>query len=224
MLTTMAAAANRITGIELDSAILAAEAAGSGASLLEHWALSAAACDNAKARKLSELAISLVGSRSNWRLIMTEAIEFLVSTAESPEGIVSDAAEDRAAWDASAQAIRAEKGAQPELDELLQGMRLRTKEPPANPAAVRLMTIHGAKGLEFNFVWLVGMADSVLPSWQSLKNDAPPYELEEERRNCFVAITRTKRLLTLTRAEKYQGYRKAPSRFLVEMNLPGYPS
>jgi DNA helicase-2/ATP-dependent DNA helicase PcrA len=68
------------------------------------------------------------------------------------------------------------------------------------------------------------MAESVLPSWQSLKHDAPPSELEEERRNCFVGITRTKKLLTLTQAEQYRGYRKAPSRFLAEMNLTASPA
>jgi DNA helicase II / ATP-dependent DNA helicase PcrA len=44
-------------------------------------------------------------------------------------------------------------------------------------------------------------------------------EMEEERRNCFVAITRTKECLVLSRAEKYRNWPKAPSRFLVEMGL-----
>ena len=46
-----------------------------------------------------------------------------------------------------------------------------------------------------------------------------PAELEEERRNCFVGITRTKKQLVLTRADQYQGYTKAPSRFIAEMGL-----
>lgn len=222
--TAMAAAANRISGIELDSAILAAEAAASGSSYLEHWALAAAAAPSETARQLSALALRLVGSRSDWQQITNEAIRFLLTTVETPEGVVSDAAEDRAAWDVAVRAIRAEKGSQPNLDELLQGIRLRPKEPPPDPVAVRLLTIHAAKGLEFDFVWLIGMAESVLPSWQSLKYDAPASELEEERRNCFVGITRTKKLLTLTRATQYRGYRNAPSRFLEEMNLSVAPA
>ncbi|CAH1666043.1 ATP-dependent DNA helicase UvrD/PcrA [Hyphomicrobiales bacterium] len=218
--TAMAAAANRVAGIELDSGLLLAEAAASGTSYLEHWALAAAACDSEVARTLSALALRLIGSRASWQQITTDAMQFLMSTAETPEGVVGDAAEDRAAWDVAARAIRAEKGGAPDLDELLQGLKLRPKEPPVDPTAVRLLTIHAAKGLEFDYVWLIGMAESVLPSWQSLKHTAPPSELEEERRNCFVGITRTKKLLTLTRAEQYQGYRKSPSRFLAEMNLP----
>jgi DNA helicase-2/ATP-dependent DNA helicase PcrA len=220
----MVSAANRIAGFELDSAILQAEAEGSGSGYLEQWALAAALADNETARSLSAFAIRLVGSRTSWQQITNEAIQFLVSTAQTPEGDISDAAEDRAAWDVAAKAIRAEKGSHPNLDELLQGMKLRPKEPLTDPTAVRLLTVHAAKGLEFDFVWLIGMAESVLPSWQSLKHDAPPSELEEERRNCFVGITRTKKLLTLTRAEMYKGYRKAPSRFLAEMNLPVAPT
>lgn len=43
--------------------------------------------------------------------------------------------------------------------------------------------------------------------------------MEEERRNCFVAITRTKEGLVLSRAEQYRGWKKQPSRFLIEMGL-----
>jgi len=50
------------------------------------------------------------------------------------------------------------------------------------------------------------------------KGDKSP-ELEEERRNCFVAITRTIRTLTLSYAERYRGWQKQPSRFLYEMGL-----
>lgn len=217
--TTLTAAANRITSLQLDTALLLAEAASTGTSYLEHWALTAEASQNEIAKNLSAIALRLVQSRSSWQQIVTEAITFLMTTAETPEGIVSDAAEDKAAWETAHRAIRAEKGAPPDLDELLQGMKLRPKEPPPDPTAVRLLTIHAAKGLEFDRVWLIGMAESVLPSWQSLKYDAPPAELEEERRNCFVGITRTKKQLVLTRAEQYQGYRKPSSRFLAEMGL-----
>ena len=84
---------------------------------------------------------------------------------------------------------------------------------------VTLMTVHGAKGREFDFVYVIGLAEDVMPSFQSRqKGDRSP-EMEEERRNCFVAITRTKECLVLSRAESYRGWRKAPSRFLVEMGL-----
>jgi DNA helicase-2/ATP-dependent DNA helicase PcrA len=217
--TALAVAANRIAGLQLETALLLAEAASTGTSLLEHWALAAEASQNEIAMNLSAIALRLVRSRFSWQQIVTDAITFLMTTVETPDGVVSDAAEDRAAWETAHRAIRAEKGAPPDLDELLQGMKLRPKEPSPDPTAVRLLTIHAAKGLEFDRVWLIGMAESVLPSWQSLKYNAQPSELEEERSNCFVGITRTKKQLVLTRAEQYQGYRKTPSRFLEEMGL-----
>ena len=59
-------------------------------------------------------------------------------------------------------------------------------------------TVHSAKGLEFDHVWVLGLAETVLRSWQSLQSDAKSAELEEERRNCFVAVTRTRNRLILT--------------------------
>jgi DNA helicase-2/ATP-dependent DNA helicase PcrA len=140
-------------------------------------------------------------------------------TTTSTDGVVSDAADDKAAWETATRHIRAEKGSELDLAELLQGIALRPKEPPADPGAVSLLTIHGAKGLEFDQVWVMGLAESVLPSWQSLQNTAKAAELEEERRNCFVAITRTRRTLVLTRAERYRGWAKKPSRFIAEMGI-----
>jgi DNA helicase-2/ATP-dependent DNA helicase PcrA len=217
--TALAGAANRIAGIELDAAILAAEAESSGAAYLEYWALAAKNLGNDVASQLADIALRLIQSRSTWPKIVSEAMAWLPQTAAAPTGTVSDADEDKAAWEVAAKAIRAEKGSQPELDELLQGIALRPKEPPLDPKAVRLLTIHGAKGLEFDYVWLVGLAESILPSWQSLKQNAQPAELEEERRNCFVAITRTRKKLVLSHANEYRGWRQKPSRFLQEMNL-----
>ena len=216
----MADAANRIAGIELDTALLVGEAAGSGRSFVEEWALAAGATQSPVALKLAELATQLIRSRESWRNVVTEALSWLPTTAAVTEGVVSDASEDKAAWETAARSIRGEKGSEPDLAELLQGIALRPKEPPADPNAVGLYTIHSAKGLEFDHVWVIGMAESVLPSWQSLKGDANPAALEEERRNCFVAITRTQCTLTITRAEKYRGWAKEPSRFIAEMGLP----
>lgn len=136
------------------------------------------------------------------------------------QGIVSDAADDRAAWEVCLREIRAEKGSDLDLDEVIQGLALRSKEPPRDPEAVTLMTVHASKGLEFDSVYVVGLAESVMPSWQSVKQGDNSAEMEEERRNCFVAITRTREHLTLSYATNYRGWSKAPSRFLAEMDLP----
>ena len=213
-------AANRVAGIELEAALLMTEAEAAGLSFLEHWALTANGIGNAIASRLAALALRLVQARANWRPVLSEALTWLPETATAENGVVSDASEDKGAWETATRAIRSEKGGDPDLAELLQGIALRPKEPPTDPKAVSLLTVHAAKGLEFNHVWVVGMAESVLPSWQSLKAEARPAELEEERRNCFVAITRTRDTLVLSRALTYRGWAKQPSRFIGEMGLP----
>jgi DNA helicase-2/ATP-dependent DNA helicase PcrA len=87
-------------------------------------------------------------------------------------------------------------------------------------ALITLMTLHSAKGLEFDHVFLTGMEEGIFPHSRS-QNDNE--ELEEERRLCYVGMTRAKDTLTLTRAvyrriygsERLSG--SLPSRFLTEI-------
>jgi DNA helicase II / ATP-dependent DNA helicase PcrA len=131
----------------------------------------------------------------------------------------SDVKEDMLAWKELSRDIAAHIGKNAPLDQFLQELQLRSKEPTPKPNTVMLMTIHGAKGREFDWVYVIGLAEDIMPSFQSKqKGDRSP-EMEEERRNCFVAITRTKECLVLSRAERYRGWQKTPSRFLVEMGL-----
>ncbi|MEK6396445.1 MAG: ATP-dependent helicase [Terriglobus sp.] len=105
------------------------------------------------------------------------------------------------------------------LGQFLQELALANKTPEAPSNSVRCLTIHSSKGLEFLHVYLVGMSEDQLPSFQSKKSGDDSREMQEERRNCFVAITRTIETLTMSYGERYNGWRKAPSRFLFEMGL-----
>jgi DNA helicase-2/ATP-dependent DNA helicase PcrA len=92
-----------------------------------------------------------------------------------------------------------------------------TDEIDAETSSVTLMTLHSAKGLEFPVVFLTGMEEGVFPHSRSLED---PEELEEERRLCYVGITRAKQRLVLTYAlhRRSQGYAAGePSRFLEEI-------
>ena len=85
---------------------------------------------------------------------------------------------------------------------------------------VLLMTLHSAKGLEFPYVYLAGMEDGVFPSYMTIVSDDPT-EIEEERRLCYVGITRAMKDLTLTCAQQRMirgetQYNK-PSRFIREI-------
>lgn len=105
------------------------------------------------------------------------------------------------------------------LGQFLQELALANKTPEAPSNAVRCLTIHSSKGLEFQHVYLVGMAEDQLPSFQSKKSGDSSREMQEERRNCFVAVTRTIETLTMSYGQKYNGWRKQPSRFLFEMGM-----
>ncbi len=66
---------------------------------------------------------------------------------------------------------------------------------------VVLMTLHSAKGLEFPKVYLAGLEDGMFPSYMCITADDPT-EIEEERRLCYVGITRAREFLTLTCAKR----------------------
>ncbi|WP_109487775.1 ATP-dependent helicase [Occallatibacter savannae] len=87
-------------------------------------------------------------------------------------------------------------------------------------ARVTLMTLHAAKGLEFPLVFLAGLEEGLFPHSRTLNN---PEELEEERRLCYVGMTRAMNTLILTRAHYRRRYgndapeQSVPSRFLEEV-------
>ena len=130
-----------------------------------------------------------------------------------------DAAEEFAIWKDLTRKISQAVGNAPPLSRFMQEMDLRPKVVPPGRDAVQCLTIHAAKGREFRHVYVIGLAEDQLPSFRATKSGANPRLLEEERRNCFVAITRTQATLTLTYADSYFGWPKQPSRFLREMGL-----
>lgn len=87
-----------------------------------------------------------------------------------------------------------------------------------------LMTLHSAKGLEFPYVYICGMEEGIFPGYMSINSDNPIEEIEEERRLCYVGITRAMKELSLTAAKQrmLRGEMKfnRPSRFIQE--IPRY--
>lgn len=117
--------------------------------------------------------------------------------------------------------VRAEHGGTHSLGSFLSQVALGTTQQP-NLEGTALLTVHSSKGMEFDVVFVIGMNEGTFPDYRARGDD-----LEEERRNAFVAVTRSRRLLYLTYPEqklmpwgdlKYQ----EPSRFLapIQMTLP----
>ena len=171
-------------------------------------------------------AVKAIVKLASGRLKLAAAIVHVINCFDT-DGADDDVKDDLSAWRRIEREIRDVQGLA-SLDRLLQEVQLRSKEPVPAPGTVSLATIHGAKGREFDTVYLIGLAEEVLPSWHSVKKGDGSAALEEERRGCFVAVTRTKKRLILSRARHYRGWRKEPSRFLREMGclgediLPGF--
>ena len=83
---------------------------------------------------------------------------------------------------------------------------------------VTLMTVHSAKGLEFDYVYIIGLEEGIFPHSMCLYS---PSEIEEERRLCYVAVTRAKKKLTIINSKKRLLYGQdsynPPSRFINEI-------
>jgi DNA helicase II / ATP-dependent DNA helicase PcrA len=109
----------------------------------------------------------------------------------------------------------------PSLEKFLENITLDTTVPEDGMPVdqVSLMTVHGSKGLEYPYVFLIGVEENIFPSYKSL--EVGPTALEEERRLFYVAMTRAMKQLTITFAQgrmlwgslKFNG----PSQFLQEI-------
>jgi DNA helicase-2/ATP-dependent DNA helicase PcrA len=107
------------------------------------------------------------------------------------------------------------------LDELVldvtEAERFRSDKPKGN--VLRLMTLHAAKGLEFDCVWMVGLEEGLLPHHRALTEGLQA--IDEERRLCYVGVTRAKKRLALslclTRMKWGKSRPSRPSRFLYEL-------
>lgn len=93
------------------------------------------------------------------------------------------------------------------------------EEHKNNNDVVTLMTVHSAKGLEFDHVFIIGLEEGLFPHSNCLDSSD---EIEEERRLCYVAVTRAKKTLTLVNAERRMLYGNTncnpPSRFISEIS------
>lgn len=135
------------------------------------------------------------------------------------DDIYPDFSCDKENWDRIYNDLSREHGSAINLHVFLQELDLTPKSKPLSKSCVRLQTVHTAKGMEFDNVFIIGLAEDQFPTYFAIKNGEK--SIEEERRNCFVAITRSSKNLYLSYAKQYFGWSKKPSRFLKEMGLIG---
>ena len=214
-----------LEGLLIDAANVtsAAEAFdGSALRSFSHLALSRTEIAPRTAEILSN-AMPLLTDRLDFRSFARAAFfwfEALQEAKTASDEPFAEYVDEVATWSQLVAEIEAQFGASNvTLNVLLQELDMRSKAPVPPKGAVPCFTIHASKGMEFGHVYLIGMVEDQLPSWSAVKKGPDSNEMQEERRNCFVAITRTEDSLTLTLSQRMFGWNKAPSRFLREMGL-----
>ena len=147
-------------------------------------------------------------------------LDQLPNSTPDEQGIFDEYEDEKQTWHGLVTDISSQyEGKEVTLHLLLQELDLRSKSPAPPKDAIPCFTIHAAKGMEFDHVYLVGLVEDQLPSWTARRKGETSKEMQEERRNCFVAITRAQKSLTLTYSQSAFGWPKTPSRFLYEMGL-----
>jgi DNA helicase-2/ATP-dependent DNA helicase PcrA len=145
---------------------------------------------------------------------LTKLEEFANTLSEDDRALVlQDSQEWRKHWDYY---VRAETAGSRSIPSFLGQIALGTTQQPKEDG-VALLTVHSAKGMEFDVVFLIGMTEGTFPDYRAKGN-----ALEEESRSAFVAVTRSKRLLYLTYPEKRimpwgDIKRQQPSRYIREI-------
>lgn len=216
-----------LTGADVDPEAVAAQASAKGRDLFAAWrdTVRALPVDSSFLPVLE--AMERLGGQVQLAEFIRLARAWLTSSSareessDSSEGPTSNdlVSDEWAAWIALYREITGALGREPDLDTLLQELDMRSKETIPKPTSVHLMTIHGAKGREYDRVFLTGLVEDELPTYHSRIKGSESPEMEEERRACYVAVTRTKSQLTFSLAKEYFGRERAPSRFLTEMGL-----
>ncbi len=170
-------------------------------------------------RAMSRLGTNKRGQILRHQLDQIRAVvrDQFAASCKSVQRIVADAVpgrssdREKAEWRTVVDAVVALALSCPSLDELEAKTAEQSQSVRNRPQhAVVLSTVHSAKGLEWNTVFIVGMEDGILPH----ANSEDP---EEERRVAYVAVTRARRRLGLTYSVKRYGERLKPSRFLFEI-------
>jgi DNA helicase-2/ATP-dependent DNA helicase PcrA len=214
-----------LEGINIAASDVVAHASAGDGNYLRGWADVVLAREglSSDARILVKDLISKLVDRLDFWAFLKDAfawLDGLPDTKPDPDGVFNEYHEEKATWDDLVGDVCAQYG-RPEvtLHLLLQELDLRSKSPPPPMNGIPCYTIHSAKGMEFDHVYVMGLVEDQLPSWAAIKKGDDSRDMQEERRNCFVAITRSQETLTLTYSRRVSGWAKNPSRFLREMQL-----
>lgn len=214
-----------LEGISVELASVLSRASADGKDLLRAWldeARSRAGLDESTKLLLQIGIRPLLNSLDyrGWAERFFTWAQARQQTAQPSERAFNEYEEERQVWDMLVSEISKKfEGEEVSLHQFLHELDLTSKTPPRPANAIPCFTIHASKGMEFGHVYLMGLVEDQLPSWAAVKKGDNSLEMQEERRNCFVALTRAQDSLTITFASEVFGWKKQPSRFLREMGV-----
>jgi len=226
-LTRLIKAFYELEGINIEVSSVLSKVSADGQDLLHSWLSEVRQRDiiAEKTRNLLELEIKPLLTSLNYSHFASKLLEWaehLQSEIQlsDNDSTFNEFKEEREVWDHLVSDVKKKfEGEDVSLYQLLREIDLASKLLPKPPEAIPCFTIHASKGMEFKHVYLMGLVEEQLPSWAAVKKGNDSIEMQEERRNCFVAITRAQESLTLTYSAKVFGWKKQPSRFLTEMGI-----
>jgi DNA helicase-2/ATP-dependent DNA helicase PcrA len=213
----------QIEGINIDYHDIIGQSSFSGNDLLKAWVEKALVSD--KVSESTKEYISLIINEDyfkNFEKLINISFEWLdlfEATNDNSQDDFNNYLLEKKVFNTLRTDIDSLNSSEIPLSVFLQELDLRDKSEKVPENSFELITIHGSKGLEFQNVYLIGMVNDILPSYNSIKPTSKPELLEEERRSCYVAITRTQQSLTITYSSMYWNWPKEPSIFLTEMDL-----
>ena len=214
-----------LEGISVELAPVLSRASADDEDLLHSWLDEVKKRDSLEkgTRQLLESGIMSLLNSLNYRDFADKLLKWAETcqgTSQPDENAFNEFEEERKVWKLLLVEItRKFEGEEVSLHQFLHELDLTSKTPPKPPEAIPCFTIHASKGMEFGHVYLMGLVEDQLPSWAAVKKGDNSLEMQEERRNCFVAITRAQESLTLTFSTHVFGWTKQPSRFLHEMGI-----
>ncbi|TCO83345.1 DNA helicase-2/ATP-dependent DNA helicase PcrA [Plasticicumulans lactativorans] len=214
-----------LEGINIQMAPILSRASADGEDLLRSWLDEVKQRDTLeeRTRRLLETDIRPLLNSLNYRGFADSLFgwaEVCQASSQPDESAFNEFEEEQEVWKILlADITKKFEGEDVSLHQMLHELDLTSKTPPKPPEAIPCFTIHASKGMEFGHVYLIGLVEDQLPSWAAVKKGDNSLEMQEERRNCFVAITRTQETLTMTFSAQVFGWNKQPSRFLREMGI-----
>ena len=214
-----------LEGISIELSPVLSRASADGQDLLHSWLDELKLRDalEKRTRELMGAGIRPLLTSLNFRDFAKKLLKWSEECQHSSlqdESAFNEFEEERKVWEQILSEITKKfEGEDISLHQLLHELDLTSKTPPKPSGAIPCFTIHASKGMEFGHVYLMGLVEDQLPSWAAVKKGDKSLEMQEERRNCFVAITRAQESLTLTYSAQVFGWQKQPSRFLAEMGI-----